>query len=195
MSNVDRHRLTPILERSVVGDAQALNTLLTEIRPYLHAQLRSQRGPAAPPGDDSSIVQVSLLRIYQRFGQLREHTVPYLLAWVRRIVRNVRVDALRKDARRPPHTSGIDAVAAAPAPDPADRDRRQALLSALAGLPERQRQVVAWRYFDRLPDDEIGRRLDSTVGAVRVLRFRALRRLRRTMRHHPDFEGFPGRAG
>jgi RNA polymerase sigma factor (sigma-70 family) len=198
MSNVDRHRLTPILERSVVGDPEALNTLLTEIRPYLHAQLRSQRGPTLGPADDSSIVQASLLRIYQHFGQLREHTVPHLLAWARRIVRNAMVDALRKGARDPvrPAGAGIDALAA-PAADAAaaDRDRQQALLAALGRLPQRQQQVVRWRYFDRLPDEEIGRRLGCSVGAVRVLRFRALRQLRRMMLKHPDFEGFPGGAG
>jgi RNA polymerase sigma factor (sigma-70 family) len=51
------------------------------------------------------------------------------------------------------------------------------LTAALARLPERQRQVVELFWFEDLSDADISRRLDCSPGAVRVLRFRALRKL------------------
>jgi RNA polymerase sigma factor (sigma-70 family) len=54
-------------------------------------------------------------------------------------------------------------------------------MRALAQLPERQRQVVELHYFDRLRDNEISARLGGSVAAIRVLRCRALRKLRALM--------------
>jgi RNA polymerase sigma factor (sigma-70 family) len=193
MPSPDKYRLAPILERSVVGDPQALNLLLTQLRPYLHDQVRSRLGPQRPGLlDASSVVQTSLLRIYQHFDQLRQPTVPHLLAWISRIARNTLIDALRKKGRErtQPVGSSIDDVPAreeepSTAPD-LGPDQRPRLLAALEQLPERQQQVVRWRFFDRLSDAEISRRLGGSVGAIRVLRCRALRRLKCLMEDAAD---------
>ena len=52
-------------------------------------------------------------------------------------------------------------------------------MAALGRLSERQRQVVELHYFDRLRDAEISERLGGSVAAIRVLRCRALKELRR----------------
>jgi RNA polymerase sigma factor (sigma-70 family) len=50
--------------------------------------------------------------------------------------------------------------------------------AALARLPERQRLVVELFWFEGLSDADISARLGGSVGAIKVLRFRALRALR-----------------
>jgi RNA polymerase sigma-70 factor (ECF subfamily) len=186
MADLDRHQLTPILARTVEGDSQALNQLLGKIRPYLHAQIRSRLG--AKPSDqldESAIVQNSLVRIYQHIGRLRQQTVPGLLAWVGRIAHHALIDALRKQDRDPAQPVGeriFELPTRLSDADPAEEaERRQRLAVALTQLPQRQQQVVRWRFYDHLSDAEICARLgdNSSVGAVRVLRCRALRNLKR----------------
>jgi len=57
--------------------------------------------------------------------------------------------------------------------------------AALARLPERQRQVIEMHWFDRLRDAEISKLLGGSVSAIRVLRCRALKALRREMETLP----------
>src|SRR5438067_4537570 len=186
MADQDKFQLSPILQRSVGGDVQALNQLLGLIRPYLHHQVRQRRGPQpSQPLDESAVVQNSLMRIYRNIGRLRRRTVPGLLAWAGRIANNALIDALRQQSHDPAQAVGehiLDLPGQDAAADPLEMaERRARLAEALERLPDRQQQVVRWRFFDHLSDAEICRRLGdrSTVGAVRVLRCRALRNLKR----------------
>jgi RNA polymerase sigma-70 factor (ECF subfamily) len=186
MSDQDKYQLSPILQRSVGGDEQALNELLGIIRPYLHHQVRQRRGPQpADPLDESAVVQNSLLRISRNISRLRRRTVPGLLAWAGRIANNALIDALRQQANDPTQAVGehiFDLPGEEAESDPLEMaERRARLTSALDRLPLRQQLVVRWRFFEHLSDAEICRRLGdcSSVGAVRVLRCRALQNLKR----------------
>jgi RNA polymerase sigma-70 factor (ECF subfamily) len=103
------------------------------------------------------------------------------LAWVATIVRNRTYEELRRLKYRPAATgSGIEQVAE---PRPWERARQRdhlavELADALGRLPDRHRQVVELFWFERLSDAAIGQRLGCSAGAVRVLRYRALRSLR-----------------
>ena len=66
------------------------------------------------------------------------------------------------------------------------RPQRPATIIRLRRLPERQRQVVELHYFDRLKDAQISERLGGSVAAIRVLRCRALKELRRLMEADHD---------
>ena len=139
------------------------------------------------------MVQSSLRRINEHFDELLadDPTVPHLLAWVKRIVRNRAIDEARKRAGGP--VTGKDSqLENQPGRDGEDanlRDQRaQTVMAALRRLPERQRQVVELHYFDRLRDAEISAQLGGSVAAVRVLRCRALKELRRLMEVDHDAE-------
>jgi RNA polymerase sigma-70 factor (ECF subfamily) len=56
-------------------------------------------------------------------------------------------------------------------------DEVREVLRAVATLPEDRRQVVLLRFADGLTSGEIGKVLDRSPGAVRVLLHRALRDL------------------
>ena len=183
--DLDRHQLQPLLERVIAGDRPALNDLFARLRPYLHALVRRTLGRDWK--DASDIVQSSLRRINEHFDGLMDDdpTVPHLLAWIKKIVRNRAIDEARRRAGGA--ATGNDAVLAnVPQPrDPqqsaAREGRALGVMAALHRLPERQRQVVELHYFDRLRDAEISERLGGSVAAVRVLRCRALKELRRMM--------------
>jgi RNA polymerase sigma factor (sigma-70 family) len=185
MVNLDKFQLGPMLQRSVVGDPQALNQLLGTIRPYLHSQIRDRLGPGGNELDVSGIVQNSLLNISQNIGQLRQPSVPGLLAWVGRIVHYATIDAMRKKGRDRSEAVGSQIFDLPGTPTAGDlcesAEQRVSLSAALAKLPEREQQVVKWRFFDHLSDAEISERIGGTVAAIRVLRCRALRNLKKLM--------------
>ncbi len=56
-------------------------------------------------------------------------------------------------------------------------ERRMAVRTALAALDRADRELLRLAYYDQLSADEIAARLNSTPGAVRVRKHRALRRL------------------
>jgi RNA polymerase sigma-70 factor, ECF subfamily len=57
----------------------------------------------------------------------------------------------------------------------------ESLPNAIAQLPERQRKVVCWRYFDDLPFDEIAGMLDIEPATVRSLLRHGINNLRKLM--------------
>lgn len=191
MTRTDRYQLEPMLERSIQGDAEALNQLLTTLQPYLQARLRSRLGrTSANHLDDAGIVQNSLLRISRNLGKLQQRTVPGFLGWVGRIVHFALVDALREQSRDP-----LRKFSEPPQDVPGHFEKDPCVLAeehacihaALDQLSDREQAVVRWRFFDRLSDEEISTRLNSNVAAVRVLRYRALQRLRHKLA--PLFRG------
>jgi RNA polymerase sigma-70 factor (ECF subfamily) len=79
-----------------------------------------------------------------------------------------------------PASAGTTGAEAFEAPEPLvlDPDRLAACLEA---LPERERSVVVMSFFADKPADEVGAELGLTGGNVRVIRHRALARLRDCM--------------
>ena len=81
-------------------------------------------------------------------------------------------------------TPHFDWPAANPSPsaDLAMREIEAALLSALDSLAEHHRNVVLWHHRDRLPFEEVGRRLGISADAARKHWERALKALRKELR-------------
>jgi RNA polymerase sigma factor (sigma-70 family) len=63
----------------------------------------------------------------------------------------------------------------------------KSLPHAIAQLPDRQRKVVCWRYYDEMPFEEIGRILEIEPSTVRSLLRHGLNNLRNRM--HPEERG------
>ncbi|HYK31593.1 MAG TPA: sigma-70 family RNA polymerase sigma factor [Streptosporangiaceae bacterium] len=126
------------------------------------------------------VVQDAYLGLQGGLGRLRDtgKALPYLRASVVNGCRSVH----RRRSRVSPH-------AAAPEPPPvwsaeaavvAGEDRR-AVLAAVAGLPERSREVLAFRYFLDLPDGEIAAALRVSRSTVSSTASRALVMLARKL--------------
>jgi RNA polymerase sigma-70 factor (ECF subfamily) len=191
MTSADKHQLRPLLRRALAGDPDAWNDFFRGLRVYLHAEVRRTLGPDAQgPLDHSNIVQSCLRRIWKNLDGKSldaedDLAVVRLIYWIKTIVHHRSVDELRRFLGNPVRPAGDAVAGAAAAPsegEAKERDRRAALLAgALNRLPVRQRQVVELFWFERLTDAEISDRLGGSPGALRVLRCRALQKLRGLM--------------
>jgi RNA polymerase sigma-70 factor (ECF subfamily) len=112
-------------------------------------------------------------RAFARWSRLDSH--PNLTGWVVLTALNVRRSWWRRLRREllgapPPDT------AVAPAEDPPDRHLR--VRAAVAGLPRRQREVLALRVLAGLRAEETGQTLGISAATVHVHLHRALSALR-----------------
>jgi RNA polymerase sigma-70 factor (ECF subfamily) len=179
-----------------------LGRLLEECRPYLLlvANQELPRGVRGKAGA-SDLVQDTFLQAQDNFDRFHDDGEAELLAWLRGILlhraadlrRRYRGTGKRQVTREVPLAGGsAGGVADVPAPDPspsslaAAREQDAALRQALERLPEEYRQVVTWRNYDRLPFDEIGRRLGRSAEAARKLWVRAVEHLQQGLDHTDD---------
>jgi RNA polymerase sigma factor (sigma-70 family) len=113
-------------------------------------------------------------------------TIRFPHAWVRKVAqheyfrhcrdaaRETSLDAAPGRADRP---AGISAAVALEQ----QADTRE-ILTAIAALPPKQRQVMAW-HWDGFSDAEVARELGDSEAAVRKNRSRAMKNLRRSLAH------------
>lgn len=154
--------------------------------------------------DPSDVVQDTLLRAHERFGQFRGASEPELLAWLRRVLANRLADLARRfretQARQVARERSFDEVVdesslalgrfvAASGTSPSGAAERRefsvALADALARLTPDHRDVIVLRNFEELPWEEIGRRMGRSANAARNLWARALQNLRPMMEEAP----------
>lgn len=118
-------------------------------------------------GVAEEVVQDAFVAVHGRWGRLRDPG--RALAYLRQTVVNRSRSALRHRAvverhaaRRtpPPEEPGADQAALV-------SDRRAAVLDALRALPQRQREVLALRYYLDLSEAEISDTLGISRGAVK----------------------------
>ncbi|MBI4543371.1 MAG: sigma-70 family RNA polymerase sigma factor [Gemmatimonadetes bacterium] len=132
----------------------------------------------------ADLLQETMLRAHRAAERLRADANER--AWLYRIATNLSLNHLRSQARErralERHAREADA-APRPATDGRDEaDRRLALWTRVASLPERQRLALTLRIADELAYDEIARRLGCTVAAARANVYQATRKLRREVR-------------
>jgi RNA polymerase sigma-70 factor, ECF subfamily len=190
-----------LIGRARRGSKSSLGALLDQYRNYLivlaSTQIERRLQPRISPSD---VVQETMLRAHQHFGQFRGGTEQELLAWLRQILVNnlakfveQHVLAARRDVRREVsierlgaslEQSTIQLAALVPAvgktPSMAVQQREEAIVLAdrLAQLPDDYRDVLVLRNLQGLPFEEISQRIDRSVGATRMLWLRAIEKLR-----------------
>jgi len=166
-----------LARRLATGDSSVEAELYRRLAPRVRLYgLRHLRDAAA--ADD--LVQDALLMSFEmlRAGKVRQPDlfVSFVLGTCRRIVAGFR----RGEARRQRllERFGPDLAPAAAVEAPVDLDR---LTLCLERLPVRERSVVAMSFYTEAPSERIGTELGMTPGNVRVVRHRALSRLRTCM--------------
>jgi RNA polymerase sigma factor (sigma-70 family) len=101
-------------------------------------------------------------------------------AWLVTITHRKAIDIVRATARR---ATPVPETPDRPSPDHADNHHLE-LTEAVAALPPKQRQAVAYHYLGGLPYAEIATILDSTAAAARRAAADGIAALRRT--YSPD---------
>ncbi|QJW94789.1 sigma-70 family RNA polymerase sigma factor [Frigoriglobus tundricola] len=158
-------------------------------RLHLGPQLRGKLGA-------SDVVQLTVLQAHANRGQFRGRTEEEWMGWLRAILRNVLVGALRaygteaRDVGRERAIgAGLEASAsraeqwlAADQTSPSQRASRHEqlirLAAALALLPDDQREAVELHHLKGHTVAEVGERMGRTRAAAMGLIFRGLERLR-----------------
>ena len=129
------------------------------------------------PGEAEDIAQDALLRAWRRRSTLRDAS--RRKEWLGTIVRN---EAFRQHARRRP-----DPVADIEAKEGVEDEQIIStvecadLHAAIAGLDERDRQLLRLRYGEDLTQQAIARRLGLPDGTVKVRLHRLRHKLRKAM--------------
>lgn len=161
------------------GDRDAVAAVYLEVAPALRGFLR-RRVPHGEVADD--LVEQAFVALLEEGGQVRGDGAA-LRAWLFGVARHDLLDWCKRAERRSDHELTRDHAAALPdeGPDPADQalaatlDPR--LHAALAQLTPEQHEVLELRLVAELSLAQVAELTGRTVGAVKLLQHRAVRRL------------------
>jgi RNA polymerase sigma-70 factor (sigma-E family) len=139
------------------------------------------------------LVQETLLRVARRWYKVAAMEQP--AAYARRILVNLVIDHARQRARRNSELTAPAGGLSEQADSTAERalqavDMHTLLLTALAGLPPRQRAVIVLRYWQDLPEAEVAATLGCSAGTVKSTASRGLARLREAIGAEPSVNSF-----
>jgi RNA polymerase sigma-70 factor (ECF subfamily) len=194
-SSVDIDRLIAHARRSEPG---ALDRLLESYRNFLRLLARtgidqSLQGKADP----SDLVQDALLKAHQRFDQFQGRTEAELAGWLRQILARCLADLVRKfrmvEARHVGRERSLDDMLGnasrvlggllapnghSPSQSAQRRELSVVLADALADLSPDHREVIVLRTIEEREWDDVAATMGRSVGSVRLLWARALKKPR-----------------
>lgn len=165
-----------VLQRARAGDRAAFAELVVA---YQHVALRVATVVCGDPTEAADIVQDSFVRAHQALPTLRSDAA--FRGWLLRAVANQAKNARRSTQRRQRRHLRLAAtvLSVESVEDSALRAlQADALLVAIGRLTEREREVLAYRYFAGLGEQETAEMLGIAAGTVKSRTARALASLR-----------------
>jgi RNA polymerase sigma-70 factor (ECF subfamily) len=171
---------TDLVVRARAGDGAAFGALVGR---YQRAAVRLATAISGSPADAADIAQEAFVKAHRSLSKLTDPTM--VRAWMLRIVANEAKNHLRgRDRRRRrDQRYGSWVVAAVPDPEASalDAEAARSLAIALGRIGDRDRQVLAYRYFAGLTEAETAAAAGVAIGTVKSRTARALTRLRTEM--------------
>jgi RNA polymerase sigma-70 factor (ECF subfamily) len=168
-----------LVERARGGDVRAYETLVRRYQDLAYRTAYLITGRAA---DAEDAAQEGLVKAWYALGRFRSGAPfrPWLLTIVSNEARNRRRSGRRQDDLAVRVAEVRPSGDAAPSPEAAAlaQERRRTLLALVSRLPERDRQVIAARFFLELSEAEMATVLGCRRGTVKSRVSRALARLR-----------------
>jgi len=170
-----------LVARSRAGDRRAFAALIER---HQVAALRVATAIVGSGGQAEDVVQEAFIKSFTRLDQFDADRS--FKAWLLAIVTNEARNRRRGDGRRdaltlrlatPEHATSTDTTTD-PARAQEASELRHRLAVALAALGDRDREVVALRYFADLSEAEMAESMGCPVGTVKSRLSRALDRLR-----------------
>jgi len=181
---MDRQDTARLVERARAGSTAAQEQLYARCAAKLLPLIRLRMGPSLRDELESrDILQVVLLKSYQRIGQFEGAATGSLMAWLARIAENEirdRADYRGRQRRDGDLRAPLDAAAAVPAPVRSAlsqvivREEASIVERALASLTDAQREVILLRRFEELTFGEMAARLGKSEDACRMAFARAM---------------------
>lgn len=167
--------LQALIVRAQDGDTEAFGRIYDHLFEPIYRYVRFR----LPPEVAEDTVTDIFVRIWEKLHRYKVHRSVPFAAWVFRIARHMVIDVYRSYRRNeelPEDLVDPDVLNRAET-----RTEREELLRivrrALDQLPRRYREVLLLTYVGELPHHEVARVLHLTVGAVRILKMRALKKL------------------
>jgi len=163
-------------------DSTAETELYRRLAPRVRLYgLRHLRDPHAAHDLVQQVLLMTLERL--RAGKLREpeRITSFVLGMCRMVVLEIRRGSWRRETLLQTYGDTAEAIDV-PEPLALDADKLAACLQTLA---ERERTVVVLAFFADKSGDEVAKELGLSAGNVRVIRHRALGRLRSCMGGEP----------
>ena len=192
----DSLSMADLLARARGPDPRDRDQLFAQCRNYLNLVARAQvESWLRAKVDASDLVQQTLLEAHRDFAHFRGSTEAEWLAWLRRILAHNAANFVRhyrgtdkRQARREVPLAAPDDSAGGGWADPADggespsqqllrKERELQVADALTQLPPDYREVICLRNLQRLPFDEVARRMGRSRPAAQMLWMRAIRKL------------------
>lgn len=193
-----------LLTQALVGSQECFGRLLHVYRNYLKilviSQLERKLLARVSPSD---VVQETFLEASRDFGQFRGKSSQEFWGWLRSILVNnlhrvveQHVLTKKRDVRREislealansleQSTTRLETILPASGSSPSGNLQQAELeihlADKLAELPEDYRTVIVLRHIEAMPFEEIGKRMERSSGAARMLWFRAIQALRTSM--------------
>ena len=173
-----------LVRDAVAGRPEAVDALYARVAPRVLSYVRMRMGQSLRARMDSrDILQATLLKSFEHFGEFQGSGKPALMAWLARIAEREILDRAdyHQRARRSPQReaplSGEDLLEARVTSvlSRMIRDERaEKLEAAMEGLSDAHREIILLRKFQELSFREIAARLDKSEDACRMLLARAL---------------------
>ena len=164
-----------LLQRFALGDVDAFETLVREFQGDVYYWIvRIVRDP----GIAEDLTVETFWRVYR--ARTRFKPDGSFAAWSRRIATNLAIDHVK---RRQPEQSMLAEPVSPPPPDPLlQREMRDAIRHAFRRLPAKLQVAATLALIEEQPYDQIAEALGTSVGAVKLRVFRAVRVLRKHLR-------------
>jgi RNA polymerase sigma factor (sigma-70 family) len=149
------------------NSSYGFNLLVRKYQKKIYAQVRRM---IIDHDDSNDVVQDIFIKVWKGLEKFNEEAE--LSTWMYRIAVNESITFLNKKRKRffiPIHdvekelTSKLDSDKSFTG-DEIERKLQKALLT----LPEKQRVVFNFRYYDEMPYDEMSKVLDTSVGALKA---------------------------
>ncbi len=204
MTNSSASNAETLLSQSLAGSQECFGRLLHLYGNYLDLLVKSQlERKLLARVSSSDIVQETFLEATRDFEKFRGSTSSEFRAWLRQILINnlhrvveQHVLAQKRDVRREvsfealansleQSAARLDTILPDPGRSPSSNvqqfELEIELADKLADLPTDYRAVIVLRNIEALPFEEVGRRMERSAGAARMLWLRALQALREGM--------------
>ena len=163
-----------LLRQFTLGDIGAFETLVRQIQGSIYAWIaRTVRDP----GIAEDLTVETLWRMYRSRHAFRVDG--NFEAWAHRIATNLAIDYLRR--KKPEDVFLTEPVTATNIDHLVARETRDTIREAFLRLPAKLQVAAALALIEERPYDEIANALGTSVGAIKVRVFRAVRILRKRL--------------
>jgi len=133
--------------------------------------------------DEENAAEVTQMAFIQAYKQLSSWRGENFGAWVTIITNHLALRLLEKEKQQRIDDVEIEDVAICDEGyDEEKEEQLQSLEQAVSELPEGDRQIIQWHYYENIPLAEIAERLGQTENNVKVRIFRIRERLKKKVK-------------